>query len=320
MNLADRMRIVCLSDTHGNTDLEVPPGDLLVHTGDHSRRGSVKELEQAARWLQALPHPHKVVIAGNHDFALQASEVWTRDLFSPMTYLLDEEVSINGLRIWGSPWTPTFGGVWAFQAPKLGEIWDSMPAGIDLLLTHGPPHGVLDRTFSGSAAGCKALAAKVAQVRPALHVFGHIHEAYGLEQQDETVYLNASNSAVGYTYPQPVHVLDWDGKMFTPVTDHTAADPLWNFLVERRGAPVALCSATTDQIQATEYLGQLFWLEENESSLRFHSRRGFEGQATPLTFGVKMSKSWLELLNTNRWTRLPTPARPPRGNANGDGS
>ncbi len=301
------MRVVCLSDTHGNVDLEVPEGDLLIHTGDHSKRGSPQELEQAARWLRSLPHPHKVILAGNHDFALQISEDETRELFSPMTYLQDQEVTIEGLRIYGSPWTPTFGGVWAFQSSDLASVWEKIPDGIDILLTHGPPARILDRTFARERAGCPMLAERVASVRPKLHVFGHIHEAFGVERQGETLFVNASNSAIGYVYPQPVHVLDWDGQAFTQVTAWTAAEPLWAFLVDRWGEPIDLRDVTEDQLQATEYLGQVFWLDSSAWPLRFYdrSRLANPASAVPLTFGVKISRGWLDILNTNRWSSLP---------------
>lgn len=301
------MRIVCLSDTHGNVELEVPPGDLLLYTGDHSKAGNRQELERSADWLRSLSHRHKVVLAGNHDFILQQSESFARELFAPMIYLQDQEASVAGFRVYGSPWTPAFGGVWAFQGRDLAPIWEKIPPGLDILLTHGPPANILDRALSGAPAGCASLAAQVCAKRPKLHVFGHIHEAFGVERRGETLYVNASNSSVGYLYPQPVHLLDWDGNSFCEVTSWSAADPLWAYLVERWGAPLDLRLAAPEQLEAAERSGQLFWLQVS-AELRF-SESMTPGSTVPLSFGIKMRPEWLELLNTNRWSRLPNEPR-----------
>ena len=116
------MRIVCLSDTHNLHDrIRVPEGDLLLHAGDATSRGTEKEVSVFADWLAGLPHRHKVVVAGNHDFL-----------------------------------------------------------------------GVLDRVVEGRQEGCAELLKAVGRVRPRLHLFGHIHEAYGLEVRDGTTFVNAS--------------------------------------------------------------------------------------------------------------------------------
>jgi predicted phosphodiesterase len=205
------MRIVCLSDTHDLHDqLQVPDGDLLLHAGDATMRGSEAQIRAFDRWLASLPHRHKVVIAGNHDWAFERTPAAARGWLRAATYLEDDEVTVDGLRIWGSPWQPWFHD-WAFnldRGPAIAAKWDLIPAGIDVLITHGPPAGILDRTDQGDAVGCADLLAAVRRVRPKLHVFGHIHEAYGTLEQDGVRFVNASNCSVRYRPVQPPIVVD----------------------------------------------------------------------------------------------------------------
>src|ERR1700678_3171226 len=101
------MRIVCFSDTHLKHSFEVPEGDLLLHTGDGTGHGELKEVRRWGEWLDTLPHRHRVVIAGNHDFAFQQTPEEARRLLPPgVTYLEDSGTEVEGLKIWGSPWQP----------------------------------------------------------------------------------------------------------------------------------------------------------------------------------------------------------------------
>jgi len=204
------MRIVCISDTHALHDrVRVPEGDLLVHAGDLSSRGTEAEIRAFDAWLGRLPHPHKVVIAGNHDFAFER-DAEARRLITNATYLQDEEVTLGGLRIWGSPWQPRFFD-WAFNLDRgapLAVKWAKIPAGIDVLVTHGPPMGTLDRTSGGQLVGCEALEDALARIRPRLHVFGHIHEAAGRLDRDGTIFVNASTCDLRYRPVHPPIVVD----------------------------------------------------------------------------------------------------------------
>lgn len=195
------MRIVCVSDTHGLArGVAVPDGDVLVHAGDLSGNGAPEEIAAEADWLRSLPHRKKVVIAGNHDFAFQVEAAETRVLLADLEYLEDSEAVVGGLRFWGSPWQPWFFD-WAFnlaRGPEIRARWDLIPAGIDVLVTHGPPAGVLDRTAAGADVGCADLLDAVRRVRPRLHVFGHIHEGYGRFERDGTTFVNASTCDRAY--------------------------------------------------------------------------------------------------------------------------
>ena len=206
------MRIVCLSDTHGfHEGLDVPDGDLLLHAGDATKHGSLEEVAAFNGFLGTLPHPHKVVIAGNHDWAFEKEPVLARDLITNACYLQDEEAVVAGVRIWGSPWQPWFYD-WAFnleRGPALVAKWDLIPTGTDVLLTHGPPLGHGDRTTSGNPEGCADLLEAIRRVRPRLHVFGHIHEGYGQTREGDTLCVNASICTVAYRPTNPPVVIDW---------------------------------------------------------------------------------------------------------------
>lgn len=206
------MRLVLISDTHGyHEELDIPQGDVLIHAGDLTRRGGVDEVEEFGRWLTALPHPHKLVIAGNHDWCFQVEPTAARRALGEVTYLQDSGTAIRGLRFWGSPWQPEFMN-WAFNLPRggpLAEKWADIPEDTDVLITHGPPLGVLDIVRDGTAAGCEDLSRRLDSVRPALHVFGHIHEARGSHQAAQTLFVNAS---IGFTNHGPIVVDILDGR------------------------------------------------------------------------------------------------------------
>ena len=190
------MHIVCVSDTHSyHRRIAVPDGDILLHAGDITRAGSLADVRDFDLWLGSLPHRHKVVICGNHDFCFQEEPQKARACITNAIYLEDEAATVEGLKVYGSPWQPWYGG-WAFnlrRGPALAAVWAKIPDDTDLLITHGPPEGVLDRTKRGEFVGCRDLYERVMQVRPKLHVFGHIHEAHGRRDLDGTAFVNASS-------------------------------------------------------------------------------------------------------------------------------
>lgn len=199
------MRIVCISDTHlahTTGTLEVPDGDVLLHAGDATRHGSLPEIERFSDWFAGFPHRHKVLVAGNHDWGFQRQPEAARAALDPsIVYLEDRLVELEGLRVWGTPWQPEF-FAWAFNLPRgeaLREKWRLVPAGVDVLLSHGPPYGFGDRVARGERAGCEDLLDEVrTRIRPRLHVFGHIHEGYGRYQDEDRTLVNASLVDVRY--------------------------------------------------------------------------------------------------------------------------
>ena len=202
-----RMKIVCISDTHGIHDRmlhQIPKGDILLHAGDITRRGRLEDLSDVEQFFGDLPHPHKVFTPGNHDWCFEREREEAVSRVSSASCLIDEEIDIGGLKIWGSPWQPEFHD-WAFNLPRgkeLADVWAKMPDDCDIVITHGPPRGIGDRCSDGRHEGCDDLRQRIAEVRPKLHLFGHIHEAYGVEEAGGTVFANASICNLAY---RPVH-------------------------------------------------------------------------------------------------------------------
>ncbi|EKM60034.1 uncharacterized protein PHACADRAFT_138454 [Phanerochaete carnosa HHB-10118-sp] len=232
-------RFVCVSDTHART-FAVPDGDVLLHSGDLTESGTLAEVRATVEWLAGMPHRAKIIIAGNHDLTLDDHEDWYGEEYARwhrrgkedvdavrevltgdeardagVVYLQDathEFQAKEGGRTWtvyGSPWSPYFCN-WAFNYERglHAEALISKIAQTDILLTHGPPAGILDRTMTGDSVGCEALAARLPRLQPRLHVFGHIHEDHGVrvcEWQSSgtgpgsgpgshrTVFVNAAN-------------------------------------------------------------------------------------------------------------------------------
>jgi Icc-related predicted phosphoesterase len=209
------MKIVILSDTH-NKHLEIknmPKGDMLIHAGDFTGQGRKHEVESFLQWFSVQDYKYKIFIAGNHDwFFHQYKEDEVKDLLckydsnGSVYYLQDSMVEIEGLKIWGSPWTPRFYN-WAFNAStdELSRKWSMIPHDADVVITHGPMYGVGDkakRVYACSGekfvgyehTGCKALFnILLKNVGPKLHVCGHIHEGYGVyELEGGVTSVNAS--------------------------------------------------------------------------------------------------------------------------------
>lgn len=200
------MRLVLLSDTHNrHASLDaLPAGDVVLHAGDLTGRGTLEEARAFLGWFAGLPHRHKVFIAGNHDFCFEREAPLAEALVpAGVTYLRDSGVVLDGVRIWGSPWQPWFFD-WAFNLERGAELaakWALIPEETEVLVTHGPPQGVLDAVLGRSReqVGCADLAARVAELpRLRLHVFGHIHEGYGVEERGGVRFVNASVCDVRY--------------------------------------------------------------------------------------------------------------------------
>lgn len=188
----------------------MPAGDILVHAGDLTRHGDLDELVDLNAWLGELPHRHKIVIAGNHDWCFMEGAEACAYLLSNAIYLQDSAATVAGVMFYGSPWTPRFYD-WAFMLPRgapLRERWARIPVGTQVLVTHGPPYGQRDRTVQGEHAGCEELGATVRRLRPQLHIFGHIHEGAGISTDGTTRYLNASSVDLRYRPVHPPLVLD----------------------------------------------------------------------------------------------------------------
>ncbi len=197
------MRIVCISDTHNcHEQILVPEADILIHAGDATGLGTVEEIAAFNRWFKHLPHQYKIFVAGNHDWLFEKNNSLARQMLDDsIIYLQDSHIEIEGLKIYGSPWQPRFYD-WAFNLQRGAEIaekWKLIPNDIDILITHGPPNGVLDevpRQYFTENTGCEELRKKVEELSASgklkLHVFGHIHCGYGQAEQFGIKFFNAS--------------------------------------------------------------------------------------------------------------------------------
>lgn len=192
------MKIGCISDTHTyhKNLIDLENIDLLIHSGDIGLRGTMQEATNFIDWFNSLDVKYKIFIAGNHDFIFEKypSDFFREKLNSNTFYLNDDGITIEGIHIWGSPIQPWFNN-WAFNRQRGDSIkkhWDLIPDSTNILITHGPPFGILDRTTRGDHVGCEELLESVHKIKPKYHVFGHIHEAYGVSEKEHTTYINAS--------------------------------------------------------------------------------------------------------------------------------
>lgn len=192
------MKVVAISDTHGlHDEIVLPPGDVLIHAGDFTNLGRPEEIEAFGLWLDQQPHPTKIVVPGNHDLLFERNTEEARSILlracPEADLLLHEEVNVFGRRFFGSPWQPRFGN-WAFNydRDRGAAFWSNVPQGLDVLITHGPPHNVRDMVDGGARVGCEALLECVERTRPRLHVFGHIHEDAGCCFGQHTTFVNAA--------------------------------------------------------------------------------------------------------------------------------
>lgn len=215
------MKIVCISDSHlrhVRYPIDVPECDLLIHSGDALIEGTYRELEAFSSWFGGLPARKKIFVAGNHDWIFEKENQLARKLLpKDVIYLQDELVEVEGLKIYGSPWQPEFCD-WAFNLPRgwpLRKKWEKIPEGIDILVTHGPPLGILDYSpFGNEHVGCTDLRQELHRVKPKLHCFGHIHGAYGTTQWAGTQFVNASLCDEAYVANNPAVIVEYkDGRM-----------------------------------------------------------------------------------------------------------
>lgn len=185
------IRIVCISDTHCNAGMTIPAGDLLIHAGDLTNAGTIAEIQEQINWLDSLPHKEKIVICGNHDSYFDPKSrkpedrssnkklIWPKNIH----YLENKSLTLSfkggrKLNFYGSPDVPAVGGSdHAFQYERGSDPWENrIPMATDVLITHTPPKHHVDLDL-----GCEGLLKEIWEVKPKLHVVGHVHSAHGRE-------------------------------------------------------------------------------------------------------------------------------------------
>ena len=201
------MKLVCISDTHGDHERVVlPAGDVLVHAGDVTAHGTELDLLRFLDWFGRRDFAHRLFVAGNHDLYAEAHPERVHRLAreAGVTWLNDSGIDIDGVAFWGSPITPRFHD-WAFMREPGADIerhWALIPPDTDVLVTHGPPAGILDEVRREDGllehTGCPSLRRRIEETRVPLHLFGHIHEGHGRHESGGTTYLNISTMDSGY--------------------------------------------------------------------------------------------------------------------------
>lgn len=216
------LKICAISDTHNkHQQISIEPCGILIHAGDESMMGSKKEIQDFMAWFEKQPAKHLIWTPGNHSVMFEkhypGSLAWVKEASPRTNILVNQEVILEGIKIYGSPVTPFFQD-WAYnewRGPNIKKFWDLIPDDTDILVTHGPPFGILDvvepNTHREQRVGCEDLGTRCRNI-PSLkyHLFGHIHESYGTETRSGVTYINAAicdelycvtNQPVLFDYP-----------------------------------------------------------------------------------------------------------------------
>ena len=232
------IRLMCLSDTHGFHE-QIPkdvivPCDIAIHAGDFSNIGEVETVKSFRDWFVKLPAKHKVCTAGNHELSFDIENredilpKWEQlksrtkggiDSAKPIiandpdiVYLEKSTVEIEGLKIYGSPYSVFFCD-WAFQVwPQIAlYMWDDIQEGTDIVITHGPPDGVAseeDRKKVRGNPGCPFLTRRIEKIQPSVAIFGHVHEWHPVSHLGETLVVGVSVINNRYQYYRPPVYID----------------------------------------------------------------------------------------------------------------
>ena len=222
------MKVTLISDTHSKhkqLNKDLPGGELLIHAGDFMNSGYIKtEATEFFDWFDAIDnYDTKILIAGNHDRIMENDPEWAQGIltgYKTIEYLQDEGFALydmdedSSIRLYGSPWQPEFCD-WAFNLPRNGEEmksrWDAIPTDTDILVTHGPPFGYHDIPGGDSIrVGCEMLRYRVDEIKPKIHVFGHVHGGYGYYFNGHTHFFNASVLNERYNYTNKPFHFEWD--------------------------------------------------------------------------------------------------------------
>lgn len=190
------MKIVAFSDTHNHhRKIKIPNGDMLIFAGDMSRNGKTMEVVAFLDYVERLPHRYKLVVPGNHDICIENDlsffANWCKT--KGIHLLVNDFIEIECFKIYGTPITPEFGG-WAFERNKVQrhQTFQNIPKNTDIIISHGCCRDILDITKTGKRTGCKSLAKNVLRVKPRFFISGHIHESWGVVENDYIKYYNVS--------------------------------------------------------------------------------------------------------------------------------
>lgn len=193
--------VTIISDTHAmHSSLSLPGGDILIHCGDmldlfDRDAAALTEIDE---WFGRQDYPTILVTGGNHDLALEAALARSQKPFRNARYIQDEQLTVEGLDIYAAPWVPELAShAFYLDDDALRDKWAAIPSGLDVLITHVPPAGILDSSSRGHSHGCQHLAAQIDRIAPRLHCFGHVHASAGQIRTGETLFVNASSAISG---------------------------------------------------------------------------------------------------------------------------
>lgn len=234
------MKIISISDTHNrHENIKIPKCDILIHCGDWTSLGKYSEVRNFAQWLDKQDAKHIILIPGNHELEFEGkfpeSRSWITDFCPRANLLVDESVVIEGIKFHGSPATPFFCD-WAWNRTKndaptrhyigneqekliqpIKPHWDKIPDDVNVLITHGPPHGILDQTTFADGEprperlGCELLMNRIKELKDLdLHFFGHIHAPGGQQvHRDGVSFYNSSICDEAYYPSNPITEVDY---------------------------------------------------------------------------------------------------------------
>lgn len=211
------MKIVAFSDIHGQQSkkltqwFESNPADLLIFAGDLQLNNQDLGID-FAKWLHNLPYTHKILIFGNHDGnSIDTAGFIINNKFDDIKVLNNKATVIDGIKIFGSPYSTRFGNWWFMKEDEeLSKIWKTIPNDTNILVTHGPPWGILDDTCDGFLTGSKTLIKRVRELKKLkYHIFGHIQEAYGIKAIGEITFLNVSLLNEKYQFTNNPIIIDY---------------------------------------------------------------------------------------------------------------
>jgi len=190
------MKIVMMSDNHNSySGLDIPDGDVFIHSGDYSGHGTLQELSAFNTWLGKLKHACKLFVPGNHDGLFQTDPSLAKGVLTNAITLIDSSFDWKGIKFYGTPWQPFFNN-WYFNVQddsKRTELFNKIPDTTNVLITHCPPYDVLDKNCEGELCGDLMLTRRISSLRALrLHVFGHIHDGAGSKFLEPVTYINSS--------------------------------------------------------------------------------------------------------------------------------
>ena len=202
------MKIVAVSDTHQAYLEDLPKGDVLIHAGDFSllpknsyknRDLMIQELTDLKNWFDKVrsKYKHTILVPGNHDWIFEVDYDFAKDFMKETIVLNDDSITIEGQKIWGTPINLEFHN-WAFNRAAGDDIlshFNKIPKDTDILITHGPPLGILDQAFpldNSPNLGDVDLLNVLDTLNLKAHIFGHIHGSHGTLKRKDTLFVNAS--------------------------------------------------------------------------------------------------------------------------------